>query len=431
MLELQGSGQTSHSGSSSFAWHDFCCLLDSVSSDKVSWTPPVPLPVWLWQPGQYFFEHHPQKRAVEIVCLKLSLLRDLCVLVADDHERHACARGVISPEHIVVQVPEQRASVLPIRWNARVTVADVGRDEGSSFEKMPEEMARRVSTIAVNDEMVYAAPSLREWPPGKTLTVTALVQSADHVPEEDPATVRGLVRVHVIAEGLQARDFSDLDVFRVTLPLGQDGGSSVKLWARKVSVPERGIVVSGMTDAMPLHSWNLFVQALGDVRAAAEMAVYRAGSPGHDVYSCGMLLLRALLGSEEERWRRACEQMPVIVRGLKPIVQGLAEDDHYTVFLRVRERLRESDDCFERTMVPDGIWWDALVTVLRACSRIPGFSYASEKESFKPSPLRFFARDLSSLARRARVELFEADERDAVIARACDRVSDRLRTGMC
>jgi hypothetical protein len=144
-----------------------------------------------------------------------------------------------------------------------------------------------------------------------------------------------------------------------------------------------------------------------------------------------MLLLRALCGSDEERWRRVCEQLPSVMTGLEPIVQGLAEDDHYTIAMRVKNRLRESVDCFETTTLPDVIWWDALVAVLRACSQIRGFSYACEGGGFEPSPVRSFAHDLSSLARRTRVELFEADERDAVIVRVCDQVMDRLRAGAC
>lgn len=390
----------------------------------------VPLPAWLWQPGQYFFERHPQKRALEVLCLKVSLLRDACAAVIDDHEHRLRACGVINRERVIVQVPESQASALPIRWNARVSIVEESREESLLFDHMPEEMAARVSTMAVRGDMVYAAPSIREWPPGKRLSVTALVQSADLLPEEDQTTVRGLVRVHAIADGLQARDFSDLDVFRVTLPLGPDRGANVKLWARKVDTPERGIVVSGMTDVLPLQNWNLFIQAMGDVRAAAEIAVYRAGLPADDLYSCGMLLLRALVGWEEERWRRVCERMPVILAGLGPIVQGLAEDDHYTVHVRVKERLRESADCFVPTTVPDAMWWDAMVTVLRACSRIQGFSYVREEELFAPSPVRSFAEELSALARRMRVELFEADERGALIGRVCDRVINQLAAGV-
>jgi hypothetical protein len=373
---------------------------------------------------------HPQKRPIEKLCIKLALLNQLCVLVADEHERSHRSHGVIGPEQVLVQVPEQRTSILPVRWRAQLSLVVDDQDRSSSFENMPAELACSLAMLPDVGSSVYAAPLVREWPLGRKVSVTALVQSADPIPDDDQANMKGLARVHVIADGLHSRDFSDRDIFRVSLPISRSRGASVELWARKVESPERGIIMSGMTDAMSLDSWKLFARTVGDVRSSAEIAVYRAASPAYDVYSCGMLLLRALLGSDERRWSQACELVPSIAEGLEPIVQGLAEDDGYTIHLRVRDRLRESADCFEAEHIPEAIWWDALVAVLRACSRIQGFSYADEATLYESSPARLLARDLASLARRARAELFEADERDAMILAICDRAMDQLEAGI-
>lgn len=430
-LGLHGSEQTFHAGAPSFTWHDFCSLLDSSSQDLVARSTDEPLPTWLRESGQYFFERHPQKRALEVLCLKLSLLRDACAAVGDEHEYRSHARGMIGPEQIIIRIPERRTSVLPIRWNAQAVLVEARQNGSAQVENMPEEMASRVNLCAIDEGTVYAASILRAWPPGRTVTVTALVQSADLIPDEDQANVRGLVRVHLIADGLQARNFSDIDVFRVMLPFGADRGTTVKLWARKVEAPERGIIVSGMTDMMPALSWAGFTQAVSAVRPESEVAVYRASSPADDLYSLGILLLQALVGSEEAGWRRVCERMPVIVAGLEPMVQGLSANDHYTLFTRVRDRLRESGTEFDAATLPTFIWWDVMVVVLRACSRIRGFSYATEEGSFEPSPVRSLMRDLSSLVRRIRVELFESDERDAAIGRACDLAMNRLGGVVC
>lgn len=429
MLGLHGTEQTSPSDGASFNWHDFCSFLDSLSPDRVVRNTAQPLPAWLGQSGQYFFEHHQKKRVLEILCLKLSLLRDACGVVVEDHEHRSRARGVIGPEQIIIRIPERRLSAVPIRWSAQACLVETSKDESVTVESMPEEMASRVSVHTLDEGTVYAASCFRSWPPGKAVIATALVQAADLIPDDDQANVRGLIRVHLIADGLQARDFSDIDVFRVTLPDTSVRGTSVKLWARKVEAPERGIIVSGMTDTMPITSWTAFSQGVSAVRAESAVAVYRAGSPADDLYSCGMLLLRALVGSEELRWRRVCECMPTIVAGLEPVVQGLAMDDHYTVFARVRDRLRESGDSFDSPTVPNFLWWDVMVVVLRACSRIRGFSYATEAEPFTPSPVRAFMQDLSSLVRRICVELFESDERDAAIRQACDQVRGRFGGG--
>ncbi len=167
------------------------------------------------------------------------------------------------------------------------------------------------------------------------------------------------------------------------------------------------------------------------VRSSVDTAVYRALSPADDLYSCGMLLLRALVGTNEPRWTRACEQLPSILEGLQPVVQGLDEDDHYAIHVRVKERVRESTDCFEtRGRIPEALWWDAVVVLLQACSTIPGFSDVSSAMTDEPSPARRLARRLEALTLRARSELFEAGERDEILRRACDRAIDRCAAGV-
>lgn len=388
------------------------------------------LPTWLTSPGQYFFETNPQKRALEVFCVKLSLLSDLCVLIADEHERTHRSRGAIAPEQVLVRFPEHRAALLPTRWSASLSLAAGCDDTAFSVANMPEEMARNLTAMPTGVNPVYAAPLVRDWPLGRNMPVTALVQSADPIPDDDQANMKGLVRVHVIADGLSSRNFSERDVFRVSLPLNGGRCACVGLWARKVESAERGMIMSGTTDVVSLNSWELFARTAGDVRSSAEVAVYRAYSPAHDVYSCGMLLLRALLGSNESLWMRACDQFCSIVEGLDPIVQGVVEDDDYTLHLRVRDRLKESADCFEPEAVPEALWWDALVAVFRACSCIQGFSYACGVVPYEPSPARLLRGDLASLARRARAEIFESSERDAIILRVCDRAMDHLETGI-
>lgn len=428
MPGLQGFGPRSNPSLPSFTWEDFCRLLDYSPSEPRASMSAMQLPTWLTSPGQYFFETNPQKRALEVLSIKLSLLSTLCSLIADEHERTHRSRGAIAPEHVLVQFPEHRAAVLPTRWSALLSLAAGCDGTAFSVANMSEEMARNLTTMPAGVNPVYAAPLVRDWPLGREVSVTALVQSADPIPDDDQADVKGLVRVHVIADGLNSRDFSDRDVFRVSLPTSGSRGACVKLWARKVEAPERGIIMSGMTDVVSLDSWELFARTVGDVRSSAEVAVYRAYSPAHDVYSCGVLLLRALLGSDESRWMRACDQLCSIAENLEPIVQGVAEDDDYTLHLRVRDRLKESADCFEPGAVPEALWWDALIAVFRACSCIQGFSYAYGVVPYEPSPARLLGSDLASLARRARAEIFEARERDAMILLVCDQAMDHIGT---
>lgn len=203
------------------------------------------------------------------------------------------------------------------------------------------------------------------------------------------------------------------------------------LWTRKVESPERGIIVTGQTDLLSLDEWKPLTRVVGMARSSVDMAVYRALSPPDDLYSCGMLLLHALLGADEPRRIRAFDLVPSIAEALQPAVQGLGEDDHYAVHVRVKERIRESTDCFEAGAgIPEFLWWDAVVAIFRACSQIRGFSDALDTVNYDPSPARRLARALESLARRARIELFEAEKRDAMMVRACDRALDRCAMGV-
>ncbi|MDH4079507.1 MAG: hypothetical protein OEU68_06810 [Nitrospira sp.] len=408
----------SDTGPSSLTWDEFCGLLDGSWRDRSRSNAMVS--------DRCFFEADPEKRLLEVWCLKVSGMHALCSNLADEHERIHSARGMIDPEQVIVQFPERRTSMLPMYWNATVSLVARESEHHVVFENMPAEMASSLTMLPASMNLAYVSPRVRDWPMGKMISVTALVQSIDPIPEDDPGHMRGLIRVHVIADGLQAEEFSDHDVFRLSLPIGEQRGRCMDLWARKIESPERGIIVTGRTDCLSLEEWKLVTGAVGTVRSSVEAAVYRAVSPADDVYSCGMLLLRALLGSDEQCWTRACEYLPSIVQGLEPVVQGLEEDDHYARYVRVKDRVSESTHCFKaEAQIPEAIWWDAVVAVLRACSTIQGFSYASEAATYDPSPARGLARELEVLARRARTELFEADQRDAMILRVCEHAMNR------
>ncbi len=412
----------SDTGSLTLNWNEFCLLLDRSWCEPARSNAAERLPHRLLASTRTFFESDLRKQQLEAWCLKLSGLCELCVGLADEHERVRCARGVIDPEQVVVRFSQGPASLLPGCWSATLSLAPRDQHHPPTYENMPIEMAEGLTMFSTSTNLAYASPQVREWPMGRTILVTALVQSVDQIPEDDPSHMRGLIRIHLIDEGLQATEFSDRDVFRIALPLGEHRGPCVEVWTRKVESSERGIIVIGQTDLLSPDKWTLLTRAVGMVRSSVDTSVYRALSSADDLYSCGMLLLRALVGTDEPRWIRVCEQLPSILEGLQPVVQGLDEDDHYAIHVRVKERVRESTDCFEAGgQISEVLWWDAVVVLLRACSTIRGLRYGREAVTYDPSPARTMAGALESLAKRARVELFEADERDAMLLRAIDR----------
>ena len=427
------------------SWDTFCDLLDGVPWDAVE--PRLPLfrqagkssgdsfllREQLTGPGQYFFEANLAHQALEIFWLKLSLFNRLCRQVASVHRLTRRPFLTLDPAHIFIALSEQGSSYVPVRWGCRLTVQNSDEAPHLSVDDMPEEMASVLHAVPQDVDRCYVSPSIREWPLGREVAATALIQSADLIPDEGETSVRGLVRVHVVADEIAAHTFSRHDVFRLILPLKVGKGADVRVWARKVEVPERGIVLSGVTDVLSPGIWNRFKGESGHAMSDARAVVYRTFPLSSDLYSLGMLLLRALLGSDTRRWERVTATIPALLEGLAPAVQGVEPSDFSVLHVRIRERLCEQQDLFLLPDISHDLWWDALTVALRALSTIPGFSYAAplsgEARSSDHSAVDLLLEDVAHLVRRTRVELFEADERDRTIRAACDHMLADLGRG--
>jgi hypothetical protein len=427
------------------SWDTFCDLLDGLPWSAVEPRLPLfnhagqssgdssPLREQLAGPGQYFFEANLAHQVLEIFWLKLSLFNRLCRQVASRHTLTRRPLLTLDPAHIFIAPPEQGSNHLPMRWGCTLTVQKSDEVPHQPDDDMPSEMASGLHAVPQDVNRCYVSPSIREWPLGREVAVTALIQSADPIPEEGETSIRGLVRVHVIADGIMAHMFSRHDVFRLMLPLKIGKGTEVRIWARKVEVPERGIVLSGVTDVLSPEIWKAFEGASGHAMSDARAVVYRTFPMSSDLYGLGMLLLRALLGSDVRRWERVTATLPALLEGLAPAVQGVDPSDFSVLHVRIRERLCQWQELFLQPDIADDLWWDALTLGLRALSTIPGFSYAvplsGEARSSDHSDADVLSQDVAHLARRARVELFEADERDRTIRTACDHMLADLGIG--
>jgi hypothetical protein len=428
-----------------FSWDTFCDLLDGVPWSAVEpRLPPFrqagrssgdssPLREQLTGPGQYFFEANLAQQAHEIFWLKLSLFNQLCRQVASVHTRTRRPLLTLDPAHILIALPEQGSGHLPVRWGCTLTIQSSDESSPPLVDDMPHEMANVLHAVPQDVDRCYVSPSIREWPLGREVVATALIQSADLIPDEGETSVRGLVRVHVIADEIAAHTFSRHDVFRLILPLKVGKGTDVRVWARKVEVPERGIVLSGVTDVLSPEIWKAFKGASGHAMSDTRALVYRTFPLSSDLYSLGMLLLRALLGSDVRRWERVTATLSALLEGLAPAVQGVDPSDFSVLHVRIRERLCGWQELFLRPDISDDLWWDALTLAVRALSTIPGFSYAvplsGEAGVSDSSAVDVLSQDVAHLARRARVELFEADERDRTIRAACDHMLADLGRG--
>jgi hypothetical protein len=296
-------------------------------------------------------------------------------------------------------------------------------------ETMPKEMAREIFVPSGEVDAAYAAPSMKQWPMGRELAVTVLLRSVERIPDDaDEQVSRGLIRAHLFSEAVSFADFSEHDAFHVTLGLPGGVTTLVPLWARKVEEAERGLVVSGVTDAIPHATWTQLERSKQQVFSNARTVVYRAFDHACDLYSLGMLLFRCLLVNPARSLEQVQQELGGVLERLGPLVQGLNPNDHWTLFKRVSGRLNEQSQAFAppSACIPEYVWYDALICGLRLVSWIPGFSFCASEgaagEQPVPPALQDAVRAADHVAEQARIDLFETAARHHELIRICDRV---------
>ena len=159
MDERESFPRSADSDRSCLSWDTFCDLLDGVPWDAVE--PRLSLfrratkssgDSFLLReqfsiPGQYFFEENPSRRAHEIFWLKLSLFNTLCRQVAQLHLRTRRPLLTLDPTHVLLALPEQGSTVIPVRWGCTLTVQTSDEVPHLLFDEMPSEMASGLSAV--------------------------------------------------------------------------------------------------------------------------------------------------------------------------------------------------------------------------------------------------------------------------------------------
>lgn len=378
---------------------------------------------------QFLFQDDPGRLPLESFWLKLSGFACLCRRVAEFYQQHQRPYLSLVPRHIRVEISDHTFTWLPARWLFAVELDDAKGARPLVYETMPKEMAQHVFVPSGDLDPAYSAPMMRQWPMGYELPVTVLLRSVERIPDDaDEQVSRGFIRAHVFSESVSFADFSEHDAFHVTLGLSGSGTTLVPLWARKVEETERGLVVSGVTEAIPRATWVQVERAKQQVFSDARAVVYRAFHHACDLYSLGMLLFRGLLVTPSQSLEQVQQQIGGVLDRLQPLVQGLNPDDHWTLFKRVSGRLREQGGVFNppSACIPEFVWYDGLICGLRLVSCIPGFSFCDNAgatyEKSVPEALAGAVRAAEHVAEQARIDLFEAAARHHDLIRMCDRV---------
>ena len=412
-------------------WDTACDLLGGVD-----WST-VPEPIQSFLPlrtrfssgRQFLFQDDSDRLPLEFLWLKLSGFACLCRSVAEFYQQHQRPHLSLSPQHISAHTSDPTFTWLPARWLFAVKLDEAAGARSLVHETMPKEMAREIFVPSGEIDAVYAAPALKQWPMGRELPVTVLLRSVERIPDDvDEQASRGLIRAHVFSDAVPFADFSEHDAFHIALRLPGSGTTLIPLWARKVEEAERGVVVSGVTDAIPPAAWAQLERAKQQVFSDARTEIYRAFHHASDLHSLGMLLFRCLLVNPSRSLEAVQQELSGVLERLGPLVQGLNPDDHWTLFKRVSGRLKEQREAFTppAACISEFVWYDALICGLRLVSRIPGFSFCDNTgptdEKSVPEALAGAMRAAEHLAEQARIDLFDAAARHRDLLRTCDLV---------
>jgi hypothetical protein len=212
---------------------------------------------------------------------------------------------------------------LPARWLFAVNLDEGQGSTPLVHETMRKEMAQEIFVSSGEIDPTYTAPAIKQWPMGRELPVTVLLRSVERIPDDvDEQASRGLIRAHMFSDEVAFADFSEHDVFHITLRLPGSGTTKISLWARKVEEAERGLVVSGVTDAIPQVAWSQLERAKQQVLSDARTEVFRAFDHACDLYSLGTLLFRCLLVNPSRPFEVVQHELSAVLERLEPLVQA-------------------------------------------------------------------------------------------------------------
>lgn len=426
------------------AWNEWCDLLGGASCDDVINSSKDRVPLCLKGPGQFLYPRQDLTlSAMESFWLKWNLILDLCRTLPVFYQVCNLPHLGLEPVSLHVEIPDINKSWIPARWNFSLKLADGKPADRLVDSHIPDEMICSLLLPPTLSEMEYRPNFVQAWPLGREIGVTGLMKSFAQV-YDNPQEWRALLGVDLISDILAQENFSDSDVFRVSLPLRGDA-SKIYMWARKIDALERGIEVSGVTDPLTKEAWNELQKSTREVFSQATVSVYRSFHVPCDIYSVGVLIFRALLVNKHQTVRQVMPSLLRIVKGLNPIVEGLDSDNDATLYTRLRSRMKEEGTAFASTavlynfehaspatpLIPDYLWYEAMAFGLRCISWIPGFSVCPNyAQNYDAKCILSLLQELTvsaeALSSRIRIELFESKQRDLDVIEASRRVRAEL-----
>ena len=382
---------------------------------------------------------------LEIFWLKWRLFAALCARVLALHRDHRRPHLGLHPAQIQVMIPDVADPLLPARWNFAVALSNPNGALPFVQEQMPPALMDRLFQPPHSVENLYQAMELRDWPLGKSESVTVLVRSMERVRLEEMkgTEVRGILQLHILTDTLPASAFSEKDVFHVHLNVSHGSTTAVGVWGSKVESAERGLVIRGVTEAIPPAVWDQLEQNQKHVFNQSKAVFYRAFHVPCDLYSLGVILLRTLVGQRAESIARLESALPQLLKTLEKTVKGVGSADPLLLSHRVRMLLNEEGALFSQTallypnpdmplkgMVPDDLWYDGLQLAFRFMTRIHDFGFCGSSGDYDPEtpyqPMEEALTEVIRLGEWISLELFGSRRRNRDILSACQVIREEL-----
>ncbi|MBI3595525.1 MAG: hypothetical protein HY203_00040 [Nitrospirae bacterium] len=381
---------------------------------------------------------------LEVLWLKWNLFMVLCHKIKTFHKELQGPYLNVQPAHVWIVIPDLPGDFLPMRWQFSIKIADFESASPFLNPGIPTELARRLYNARENPSLVYTAPVMRGRPLGYEETATMLIRSMERIREPVKGAVRGILETHLISENIRPVEYSEMDIFLVTFRLPDEQASAIRVWATKSASLERGLLLKGVTDPIDPSLWERLEKARQSVFSHSIVSIYKTYHVPCDLYSLGMMLLRTLLVNNEQDMASVHETARRVVDRLEPMVQGLDQDDYKTLSARLRIRLREEGGLFSKDsvlyrheekgagceIIPDHLWYDALILAFQLVAWIPGFSFCKSHGDYELEnphlPMEKVAGAAERLGDRIKMELFGSRQRNREMLEACDLVREDL-----
>lgn len=434
-----------------FRYDEFCDLLGGADWDRA-------LPCWrlsgltpkrdralaslssrFSSPPQFLFSSPSKAHPLEVFWLKWGLFTRLCREVEAFHRGRRKPLLNIHPAGLSVRVSDSTVDFAPARWLFSLKIDEPTTASPVLDEDMPPEFRARFFSPAPDLEDVYQAPVLRETGPGRREEAAALIFSLEKIPQSKEEKVRGIVELNLISENIRPSDYSERDVFSVTIDL-PDANASVRVWAGHAAPLERGLLVKGTTEPLSRSVWESLGKNRQKVFSHSKVILYKTRHVPCDLYGLGILLLRTLLVHDRQDLAAVDQTATRILNWLSPMARGIGPEENGIIAKRFRLRLKEEGDLFEKRSllyaseerqrgaesVPDDLWSDALLLALRLATSIPGFSFCKDHGDYDienpQASMEKVTPRVEALGRRIKAELFEPGRRNREVLEACDLV---------